>query len=104
VRNDTFDFNLSDGVTRRVSEEWRVPNLTTFDGAGVLKSITRCVSRSCIAATGVGTCTENLKQLSTVAINVANMSVVVDTLGHYCDSLNSLINTDMAGPGVSITV
>ncbi|KAI1109242.1 hypothetical protein F5Y14DRAFT_433347 [Nemania sp. NC0429] len=106
VANKTLSFDLSDNTTRQVAEEWQVPNLATFDGAGVIRNISECIYRSCTTAPDVGSCNSTVGPLAASSItgtSTSTMTSLVQTLDHYCQSPNSVLNTDIAGPGVIVS-
>ncbi|KFA74435.1 hypothetical protein S40288_10077 [Stachybotrys chartarum IBT 40288] len=103
VRNDNYSFDPTGDSARRVAQDWYVPDLETFDGEKVLGNITECISQSCVAASGVGTCSDAVSRVRYVPINATNLSPVVEILSHYCNGLNSITNADMAGPGVVLS-
>ncbi|KAI3318291.1 hypothetical protein HD806DRAFT_317365 [Xylariaceae sp. AK1471] len=100
VANKTLSLDLSNETTSQVAEEWQVPNLTAFDGAGVIGNISECIYRSCITAPDVGRCNGSVASLAARPITASSMSTLIQTLDHYCQSPNSVLNTDIAGPGV----
>jgi hypothetical protein len=97
VQNQTMSY----GLPERVAREWHVPNLARFDAAGVFDNVTYCISSSCNSE--VGSCNDQIKQLSRRPVNAGNLEGVVATLGTYCNHVNSIVNTDMAGPGVILS-
>ncbi|KAI1170870.1 hypothetical protein F4777DRAFT_567666 [Nemania sp. FL0916] len=103
VADRTFNFSLSDSVTAQIADEWQVPNLTSFDGAGVLANITDCITQSCTVAPDVGTCSKNARPSLNTPVTVGTVANLLQSLDHYCDSQNSVLNADIAGPGVIVS-
>lgn len=85
-----------------------IGNLTAFNSPQVLESIAVCFASSC-QDDNLGNCSTNPQQYFTetsvsgsdIGLN-ERLLILYKSLYSYCDGLNNDLNSDVAGPGVSV--
>ncbi|KAK0707293.1 hypothetical protein B0H67DRAFT_647489 [Lasiosphaeris hirsuta] len=103
VQNGTYRVDPADGVTAETMAAWRVPELATFDGAGVLgRVVGECIPESC-AVPGLGTCVDDVRGLAGVEVGAGSLGVVAARLGRYCEGMEVGLGADIVGPGVLLS-
>jgi hypothetical protein len=99
VQNGKYAVDLIDAETNRTLGLWAVPDLTAFNATGLLREVAQCLPESCIVS-ALGECAEEERSLGSIEPRVENLEAISSVLGHYCESMQVAINSDIAGPGV----
>ncbi|KUI60704.1 hypothetical protein VP1G_07927 [Cytospora mali] len=74
--------------------------LSQFNGTQILKDTLSCIKGSC-QDYSLGSCSTNITTLD-ISGTKDSVTALFEGLQGYCDGASSIINSDIAGPGVSI--
>ncbi|KLU86064.1 hypothetical protein MAPG_05083 [Magnaporthiopsis poae ATCC 64411] len=87
-------------ATRKTSQELAIPrDLTGFNGTKVLTDMVSCAVAAC-KNKGNGACSKEIVNLGNTPIEPGSLRTLHDALEKYCDHADSVVNEDVAGPGV----
>ncbi|KUI68946.1 hypothetical protein VM1G_04358 [Cytospora mali] len=75
--------------------------LSQFNGTQILKDALSCIKGSC-QDYSLGSCSTNITTLD-ISGNKDSVTALFEGLQGYCDGASSIINSDIAGPGVVVS-
>ncbi len=99
VLSEAGDISITDDSVAVAGDHLGFDGLETFDGKQILEDTLMCVKASC-QDYSLGACDMNINLLN-ISSSVDPVTDLYNGLQSYCSGAASIVNSDIAGPGVS---
>lgn len=100
IADNRTSVDLTDVYSRKLSESLSfTESLTDFNGSLVLENMVLCSVAAC-RNKGQGACSNEIMNLKDITVRTGNLLQITTALARYCEHADSVVNEDIAGPGV----
>ncbi|KAH8839352.1 hypothetical protein MCOR27_003806 [Pyricularia oryzae] len=100
IADNRTKMDPADEYSRKLSETLSFKSdLTDFNGSSVIQNMVSCSVAAC-RNKGKGACSDEIMDLKDITVRTDNLLQIATALARYCDHADSVVNEDIAGPGV----